>query len=395
MVLQGLNIDLTEYRPKYFPADYFHEETAKFIWQKFGKYVSIEQPCWRTENQWELTSNGWVGYIPLDENITIKLNPKVPIGNLFRMLEYAYRLKLVVVERLFEAETLDEFYERLARILAMRILDRKTKGLYRQYIDIKEELPFLRGRIQFQEIAKKPWGVNLPSYYQELTQDISDNQLLAWTMFVVIRSGICSSNTIPIVRKAYREMQRFVEVLPFSSKDCINRLYHRLNEDYEPMHVLCRFFLENSGPTINIGDHFMLPFLIDMAKLFELFVAEWLKKNLPDEYDLVIQDTVKFGTLGEIIFNIDVVINEKQTGKTIYVLDTKYKIPDSPASPDIHQIVSYSVAKQCNNAVLVYPAELENPFDGELQGINIRTLAFSVEGNIEDEGKKFLDQLFS
>ena len=73
------------------------------------------------------------------------------------MLEYAYRLDFVVVEILFESETLKEFYESLAQILAKRVLDRKRKGLYRKYINIQEELPYIRGRIQFQEIYKKPW----------------------------------------------------------------------------------------------------------------------------------------------------------------------------------------------------------------------------------------------
>ncbi|MBT7190122.1 MAG: restriction endonuclease [Calditrichaeota bacterium] len=393
MTHQSRELNLTEYKSELFPADYFREEVAKLIWQKFSKYVSIEQPSWKTDNQWELTSNGWVGYIPVNDEITLCLNPKVPIKNLFLMLEYAYRLNPFVVEGLYESKSLNEFYESLANILAKRVLDRQRKGLYRQYIEKQDVLPYLRGRVLFQEMFRKPWDVNIPSKYQEHTPDIADNQLLAWTLLLIIRSGICGEKSIPAIRKAFRELQRIVQAIPFSPKDSINRLYNRLNEDYKPMHALCRFFLENSGPTMNMGDHSMLPFVIDMAKLFELFVAEWLRINLPDELELVSHERVKFGKSGVITFDIDLVINEKDTGNTAYVLDTKYKIPDSPSSSDIQQIVAYSVAKKCKNAILIYPAQLPTPFDGMIDEINVRTLSFSLGGDINEEGQSFVSNL--
>ena len=386
-------IHLTEYETNYFPAAFFEEELAKIIWQQYSKYVTIEQPGWRNDNQWELTSSGWVGYIPIQDEITLCLNPKVSIGNLFRMLEYAYRLNLIVVEGLYESETLDEFYESLAKILALRVLDRKKKGLYKKYIDRREELPYIRGRIQFQEMYRKPWIINIPIQYQEHTPDISDNQILNWTLFVIIRSGICGENSISIIRRAYRELQRIVEQYPYSPQDCINRFYDRLNEDYKPMHALCRFFLENSGPTITLGEHSMMPFLINMDKLFELFVAEWLRTNLPENYQLVSQEHIKFGTTGKIHFEIDLVISEIESGKVKYVLDTKYKAPDSPSSPDIHQIVAYGEAKNCKEAILIYPEKLKSPFNGLIGEINLRTLTFPIDGDLEDAGEKFVSEL--
>ena len=393
MMLENQFIHLTEYKTEQYHAGFFKEDVGKLIWEHFSKYLTIEQPGWKNDNRWELTSKGWVGYIPIENEITICLDPKVPIGNLFRMLEYAYRLDFKVLEGLYDCETLDEFYESLAKILSLRVLDRKRKGLYREYIDRQEDLPYLRGRIQIQEIYRRPWLVKIPSQYQEHTPDISDNQLLAWTLFVIIRSGICRDESNSTIRKAHRELQRFIQLFPHTPQDCINRFYDRLNEDYEPMHALCRFFLENSGPTINLGDHSMMPFLIDMWKLFELFVAEWLIKNLPKEYELVSQGRVKFGTTGEIYFDIDLIITSRESSEVIYVLDTKYKIPDSPSSPDVHQIVAYSEAKKCNEAVLIYPAELKSPFAGLIGEINVRTLTFSIDGNLDDAGNQFLSQL--
>ena len=35
--------------------------------------------------------------------------------------------------------------------------------------------------------------------------------------------------------------------------ECVGRLYNRLSDDYEPLHGLCRFILEQSGPGIAGG----------------------------------------------------------------------------------------------------------------------------------------------
>ena len=54
---------------------------------------------------------------------------------------------------------------------------------------------------------------------------------------------------------------------PVGADRCVGRTYNRLNADYEPMHALCRFFLENSGPAHARGDRSMLPFLVNMPRL--------------------------------------------------------------------------------------------------------------------------------
>jgi 5-methylcytosine-specific restriction enzyme subunit McrC len=94
--------------------------------------VSVEYPTPKTEGAWRLTAQGWVGYIPLSQDMGVSLLPKVGLGNIFRMLEYAYRLKnFHFLDGAFESSSPLDFYERLARILTRRVLDRARKGLYR------------------------------------------------------------------------------------------------------------------------------------------------------------------------------------------------------------------------------------------------------------------------
>jgi hypothetical protein len=56
----------------------------------------------------------------------------------------------------------------------------------------------------------------------------------------------------------------------------------RLRTYARPVQVL----LENSGPAHERGSQSMLPFLVNMTRLYELFVSEWLKAHLPDAISL-------------------------------------------------------------------------------------------------------------
>ena len=137
----------------------------------------------------------------------------------------------------------------------------------------------------------------------------------------------------------------------------------------------------------------MFPFLVDMAKLYELFVAEWLTFNLPSHLSVRIQSPVY---IGKIRRRIDVEICDTTTQNTLYILDTKYKLPDDkPSSSDIDQVNTYATAKKCSNAVLVYPNNLPNKFNARVGESNtwVRSLTFSIDGDLEQAGQEFLNNL--
>ncbi|MEM9137361.1 MAG: restriction endonuclease, partial [Cyanobacteria bacterium P01_F01_bin.42] len=201
------------------------------------------------------------------------------------------------------------------------------------------------------------------------------------------------------VRRAYYVLQNTVSLTAVSAQDCVNHHYHRLNEDYRPLHALCRFFLEQSGPSYRIGDRTMLPFLVDMARLYELFVAEWLKAHSekylkPRNLEVKAQERVYLDDQKSLHFNIDLVLRDTKTGKTRYVLDTKYKTPVSPSSNDTAKINTYAAAQDCCEAVLVYPKPLEKPFNGLISQIRIRCLTFALAQDLERCGQRFINALF-
>lgn len=382
---------LREYEATRFPPGAIPNAIGEALWRNYCSQVAVEFPNPATDGQWQLTSTGWVGYIPLAPELGVALQPKVELGNLFAMLEYAYRLEsFKFLEDLTDCQSLEEFYERLAHVLALRVLDRGRKGFYRAYLPETERLPFVRGRLDVRRSVERPWDCRPRCHFEEHTADLEENQILGWTLMRVARSGACTERVLPAVRRAYHALRGFVSVQPFAPDDCIGRLYSRLNHDYHPLHALCRFLLEHTGPTHHMGDRTTLPFLVNMARLYELFVAEWLKKNLPPDTVLEAQETVRIGEGEELSFTIDLVMYDADASKPQCVLDTKYKAKGGADSDDILQVVAYAEMKGARQAILIYPEPLLQPLDVQLGDIRVQSMTFALKGDLEEAGQAFL-----
>ncbi len=388
-------IPLTERKVTRLHRHAIPDDVGEVLWREHGKQVAVEFPSPKTGQQWELTPLGWVGYVAVSEDFVFWLKPKVEIQNLFRMLEYAYRLKsFQFLDGTIESSCLEDFYERLANVLAKRILDRARRGLYRSYVSESRDLPFVRGQMDLRRTARAPWDIRLHCHYQIHTPDVEENQILAWTLLRITRSDITLDRSLPAVRRAYRMLQGTVDLKQFRPHECVDRLYNRLNEDYEPLHGLCRFFLENTGPSHDIGDRRMLPFLVNMDRLYELFIAEWLRVHLPPQWTIEPKERVYIGADQNWYFEVDMVLYHADTLEPACVLDTKYKA-DKPHVDDIAQVVAYADSKVCRHAVLIYPYPTDQSLDENVGDVRVRSLTFVLDGELEAEGHEFVAELIS
>lgn len=184
-------IELTEYTPVSLEQEEITLEIEEALWLKYKDQVKVESPSFQTGRKWKFTSQGWVGYIPLTSEFHLALLPKVQLKNLFGMLEYAYQLKsksFRFLEGLIDCQSIEDFYSQLAYLLARRIPDRGRKGFYRAYVPKTGQLAHVRGRLNIRQAIQKPWDVKLSCQYEEYSGDIEDNQILAWTLFIIIQN---------------------------------------------------------------------------------------------------------------------------------------------------------------------------------------------------------------
>lgn len=385
--------EFLEYEPYLIPQAELPTAVGERLWQTYGDKLAVEFPSPKTNHAWRLTSLGWVGHIPLPGNFQISIKPRIELRNLWRMWAYAYNLRSFHwLDGLVEVESLAGFFEELAHVLALKVLHRGRQGFYRTYLARTERLPYVRGQLQWRQSWQHPEAATLTCRHDVHTADIPDNQILAATLDQIVRSRRCAEPVQTAVSQACRLLQTITTPHAFQPQDCVSRTYTRLNQDYQPLHALCRFFLEHTGPGHARGDNQMLPFLVNMARLYELFVAEWLKAHLPAPWFVKAQERVIVGAQDELQFDVDLVLYDGH-GRAHTVLDTKYKTPDKPANDDVSQIVTYAKAKGCRDAVLIYPAALERPLNVMIGDVHLRSLAFPLDGDLEQAGQRFIHAL--
>lgn len=392
MVAPPEPVALVEYEPTRLPAQAISPEAGALLWQQYGverRVLDVAFPSPRTAGQWELVSLGWVGHVPLTPALQLHLQPRTPIGNLFRMLVMVYGLQEPdFLPGLVQSNSLRDVYELLAGYLATGVLARRRRGLYHAYVPREEALPYVRGRIRVE--GRKPAQPRLDCTYEERTADVAENQLLAWTLRRIATSGLCREQVQATVRRAYHGLAGVTPVVRDASAGAGWR-YHRLNADYAPLHALCRFFLTHTGPGHDVGDQKMAPFLVHMPRLYEQFVAHWLQQRLPAPWQLRIQQQVTAGEPEAALdFTLDMVLVDG-SGQPRAVLDTKYKT--EVAAADIHQIVTYAELCRCREAILVYPQPPRQPLDVPIGDVRVRTLTFGLAADLEAEGRAFLAAL--
>lgn len=154
----------------------------------------------------------------------------------------------------------------------------------------------------------------------------------------------------------------------FSGAD-VDRIHlNRLNRHYEPLLAICKLLLSGSTLDFRAGRISRISVAFDMNKLFEKFVAEFLKRNqgrlhLPEQRKIVAVEPQSYlGQLfGEFRMVVDLVLTES-SGRRI-LLDTKYKLLDSEerhvglSESDFYQMFGYARAGKSDydEIILLYP----------------------------------------
>lgn len=387
-------IHLVEHRPEHLPRNDLGTEQTEVLQARFSSQVALEYPTPRTADRWRLTAQGWIGQISLPSDLTLWLEPKVPIANLYRMLSVAYELEDVLdANGAVGVRKLPELLDYLAYILARRVLARVRRGLYRSYRREEEPLPYVRGRIDVPSALRSQRSDRIPCDFEEHTADLIENQILAWTLWRIRGTGILSAVSRAVVDRALRELRGAVSLRPQTARACRSRSYIRLNDDYRPMHLLCGFFLDQCSPDRGLGDLPTVPILVDMDRLFETFVARWMERHLPPGLELATQERVQVTGSRDIEFRIDLVLRREGGMGPTMVLDTKYKPDPTPCTSDIAQVVTYAVSQHCRDAVLIYPSERATPLDVRVGDVRVRALAFDLSNDLDAAGARLVSSL--
>ena len=113
------------------------------------------------------------------------------IKNIYYMLAYAFQVLKQTNYEEIAAEEFEEVQDLFAVILAKGISQQLKQGLYREYIEKKETLSSLRGKIDMPETMRNAIQRRrvISCEYDELSENNSFNQILKTTSAILIRSN--------------------------------------------------------------------------------------------------------------------------------------------------------------------------------------------------------------
>ncbi len=212
----------------------------------------------------------------------MKRNPHILIKNIYYMLSYAFEVLQQGNYEDLGAEDFDNVQNLFAAILGKGISQQLKQGLYREYMDQKEDLPTLRGKIDMNGTIRHMVAHRqmLTCEYDELSENNLHNKVIKATAMLLIRSDQVDKEYKDILKK---------EMLFFSNVDLIDPSeinwsklrFHRNNQTYRMLINICRYVLDGMLLTEEHGEHRLASFIDDQQlwHLYEKFLREYYRKE--------------------------------------------------------------------------------------------------------------------
>lgn len=205
-----------------------------------------------------------------------------------------------------------------------------SRGLRFEYQRVEEELPFLRGQLDVTRQLQQPPGREhrFQVRHEVYLPDRPENRLLKRALERVRQHTQDPDNW----RLAQELSFRLIEI-PASrqiQQDFRAWGQDRLLAHYRPVRPWCELILGEHMPLALAGDFQGLSLLFPMEKLFERYVARWLRQQLPA--DAVLRTPARSQSLcrheQQDFFQLQPDLFVTHQGQA-WVLDTKWKLLDA------------------------------------------------------------------
>lgn len=334
---------------------------------------SVGQPVFRCLRA-GFQAQQYVGMVKVGNKV-VQILPKIyeanetNLGFLVSMLSYTRRLRIEPTETVDYEKFGGSLLEIWIRHFATELKHLLKRHIIHRYMEIEERASFLRGKLLV-ERELDGTGEMYARYacrYEVFTPDHLLNRVLKFCNALLIKQ-----TRVQRTRTLLQENDALladVTYTPVQLHDLDHIHLDRLDRHYDQILGLCRLLLESSTLDFGSGRITQLAFVFDMNRLFEEFVAEFLKRHT-GKIDLgggkrlsTVSYQYRLGKLfGEFEMKPDLVLTDGD-GES-FIVDTKYKTLDPEkrrgglTQADIYQMYAYANAGErvYKDVVLLYPA---------------------------------------
>jgi len=328
-----------------------------------------------------LVAGGFIGLIPINNDLAIEIKPKFSISNLARIVAIAEDNfnTLSFFSRAYGER--DDFspviFEFMAECLANELQTLEEEGLLKEYLLKKENTHKIRGRIDINTSIKSLWShghFNKASVsYFDFTPDNPFNQLIKFTLkFCIEELSRINSTNIQLRTLLIEYYSMFDAVTADNRLRCFDDVFNAIEADkvttlrnyYVNICEVCRLIVNKIGVNFDEdGDDLKLSsFTLNMSSIFEKYLLNSIRfhRDIFPE-DTIILDGNKEGrkkfynqpshSKGDV--KPDIILKEGETHRVI--ADAKYKIKTKDT--DRYQVISHALSYNAKIAVLILPRD--------------------------------------
>lgn len=317
------------------------------------------------EGRYQLKAGNRVGTVVLP-SLNVLIQPKVDIPDLFFLLSYADRVRWAP-EGFPYAHT-DDFFTSLVRFFDAEMERLRVFGLPRDYIEVRETLPTIRGRIDIAEQLRRrqlqPYP--LECRFADYTDNIPLNQTLKEAHAVALKIRDLDAELSARIGDRHRRLFATVQSDPVDGDLRSNVHFTHLTASWEPAYWLATLLLSFCSLRDDEGRVFGRAFTVPMDRVFERFVENVLSAELSEEgfevsaqMPMALTDRARVVDTNQPLAGVrmrpDLVI--QQNGRTVAVADVKYKrteVIGDFRQPDIYQLFAYCAALGVPRGLLIY-----------------------------------------
>ena len=280
-----------------------------------------------------------------------------------------------------------------SRLFLDDLLRLTQRGLARHYQGVEDNLPCLRGRIQFAQHIRLNAANGARFYvgFDEFTADRPVNRLIHTTLHRL------RTVAHPDHRQLLHQLRICFADVPRSERPEVDWERHRIDRSmphYQTVMAWVGLFLFNRGLATFAGEHVNRALLFPMEEVFEDFVVDAFRQH-QTQYQVRAQGPqrtfAKIGDARAFVMKPDIALMCNDDVR--FVLDAKWKAINAAshdsrhgiAPSDAYQLYSYGRKFGCRAVVLIYPktAQFQDPlcygFDDRVHGQPLALLCFPFD----------------
>lgn len=257
------------------------------------------------------------------------------------MLSYAFQILQEKGYSNIATEDFDNAAELFSAILSKGISLQLKRGLNKDYIEVREPLSAIKGKIDISDSIKtrSVMKSQLICSYDEFSENSYFNKILKTTVLLLLKADISKSR-----KKELKNLMMYfsnVDVLDIHNIDWHIR-YNKNNQSYHLLLSICNLVIKGLLQTQHNGTSKLMNFLDEQneCRLYEKFILEYYRKHFPqisanaEQIPWQLDDGVKDMLP---IMQSDIMLKK---GNTVLIIDAKYYSHTTQSRFDSHTLHS-------------------------------------------------------